>query len=378
MANNIAAKHVVGEEAGIGYIGRIPVRNLWLLMLYASNLFRELGKGNVSIEDSPEYIPDLVAEILSHIVERRLKRNLSFGYQYRDAIINRVRGKIDLLTTERRQLLSRGKVACRFEDFTVNTPRNRFVRAALYALARISTRSDLSRKCRGLADNLKQLGVSGEKPTRNEINTDRYGRHDSDDKLMVSAAQLAFDLALPTEDAGNVHMLLPDRDEIWIRRLFEKAIGGFYDVVLSHKGWKVFMGKSQNWIIDSKTDRIDEFLPSMRTDIVLEHQSDNKRIIIDTKFTSIVTEGRFRNESFRSGYMYQIYAYLRSQEGNGDPMSDEASGVLLHPSIGKSFDETVLIQGHAIRFATVDLSEQANVIRNQLIKMITFPHGFNT
>ena len=65
----------------IGYVGRIPVRNLWLLMLYASNLFRQTDRvKRTAVEENPDDIPDLVAEILTRSVERRLKRNLSFGY----------------------------------------------------------------------------------------------------------------------------------------------------------------------------------------------------------------------------------------------------------------------------------------------------------
>ncbi len=376
MADVAAANTVTQEGAGMGCIGKVPVRNLWLLMLYSSDLFRELGKGNVSVEANPEDIPDLVAEVLSHIVQRRLKKNLSFGYRSRDAVLNRIRGRIDLLITERRQLLLRGKIACRYEDLTVNTPRNRFVRAALYAIARMTIRSDLRYRCRGLADTLKMLGVSGEKPTRHEISVDRFARHDSDDKLMVSAAQLAFDLRLPTEDAGNIHMLQPDRDVIWVRKLFERAVGGFYDVVLSPHGWHVFSGNRQNWIIDKKTAGIDDFLPNMKTDIVLDCPAKNYRIIIDTKFNSLIVPGWFRDKTFRNKYIYQIYAYLRSQEGNGDPLSDHASGMLLHPSIDISVDETVLIQGHAIRFATVDLAQSTKIIRDRLITLITFPDGF--
>ena len=82
------------EEAG--KIGRIPVRNLWLLMLYASELFRHIDRSKkISIEENPDYIPDLVAEILSKTVELRLKRNLSFGYQIREAVLRRVRGRIN-------------------------------------------------------------------------------------------------------------------------------------------------------------------------------------------------------------------------------------------------------------------------------------------
>jgi 5-methylcytosine-specific restriction enzyme subunit McrC len=98
-----------------GYIGRIPVRNLWLPMLYASDLFRTRRIGNVGLEDSPDDLSDLVGEILAHAVEVRQRRRLSLGYRSRNAIRNRVRGRIDVLNTERHRLLDRGLVACRFD-----------------------------------------------------------------------------------------------------------------------------------------------------------------------------------------------------------------------------------------------------------------------
>ena len=121
---SVAAADAVALDTP-GHVGRIPVRNLWLLMLYASDLFRQIGRKKVSVEDNPDDIPDLVAEILAHAVEDRLYRNLSSGFRQREAELSRVRGRIDLLTTERHQLLARGKVACRFEELTIDTPRNR-------------------------------------------------------------------------------------------------------------------------------------------------------------------------------------------------------------------------------------------------------------
>jgi 5-methylcytosine-specific restriction enzyme subunit McrC len=352
-----------------GYIGRIPVRNLWLLMLYASDLFRTRGIGNVGLEGSPEDLPDLVAEILAHAVEVRQRRRLNLGYRSRDAVLNRVRGRIDVLRTERHRLLDRGLVACRFDELTVDTSRNRFVRAALEAISRIVKGKDVSHRCRSLASGMKAMGVSGEAPTRAQMSTDRFGRNDSDDRFMVAAAKLAFDLALPTEAAGTNELSLPDREETWVRRLFERAVGGFYGVVLSPKGWRVQCGGPLGWQIAGKTAGIDKILPSMRTDIVLDHASTGRRIVIDTKFTSIVTSGWYRDETLRSGYVYQIYAYLRSQVGRGDALADGASGLLLHPAIGTAVDETVLIQGHHIRFATVDLTATPNTIRSELLRL---------
>jgi 5-methylcytosine-specific restriction enzyme subunit McrC len=156
---------------------------------------------------------------------------------------------------------------------------------------------------------------------------------------------------------------------MWVRRLFERAVGGFYDVVLSPQGWRVKCGETLAWQIEKKTAGIDEILPTMRTDVVLDQMATGRRIVIDTKFTSIVTSGWYREETLRSGYIYQIYAYLRSQVGQGDARADNACGLLLHPAIGQAYDETVVIQRHEIRFATVDLSSSPFEIRSQLLRL---------
>jgi 5-methylcytosine-specific restriction enzyme subunit McrC len=275
-----------------GYIGRIPVRNLWLPMLYASDLFRTRRIGNVGLEDSPDDLSDLVGEILAHAVEVRQRRRLSLGYRSRNAIRNRVRGRIDVLNTERHLLLDRGLVACRFDEWTIDTPRNRFVRAALESISRIVRRQDVSHRCRSLASVMKAMGVSGDAPTRAQMSTDRFGRNDAGDRFMVAAAKLAFDLALPTEAAGMSVLTRPDREVTWVRRLFEKAVGGFYDVVLQPQGWHVRCGGTLSWQIEQKTLGIDRILPTMRTDVVLDHAPSGRRIVSVWRTTSFAWPAR--------------------------------------------------------------------------------------
>ena len=369
-------RNLTDDKEQIPRIGRIPVRNLWLLMLYASELYEDKKMvDKAKVEDDPENLPGLVGEILSHQVKTRLRRNLSSGYVGRKEILNRIRGRIDLLHTERHQLLKRGKIACRFDELTVNTIRNRYVRAALKKIAqeieRLGKRPELARQCRLLAATLGHLGVTGDRPSESEMATDRFGRHDKGDRPMVSAAKLAFDLALPTETRGQRYLPLADRNQN-IPKLFERAVGGFYKVVLSGEGgWNVQTGKKLNWQTQNPSDGIKRILPQMQTDIVLEKQNSDERIVIDTKFTAIVTKGHHRDKTLRSGYLYQIYAYLRSQAGNkDDSRADTAKGLLLHPSVDEEFDESVEIQGHQIRFATVNLAADAKEIRKQLLQAV--------
>jgi 5-methylcytosine-specific restriction enzyme subunit McrC len=356
------------RNADANTVGRIPIRNLWLLMLYASDLFRTGSLGDVAIEEAPDDLPDLAAEFLLKAVDERQRRRLTTGLRATEAVLHRVRGRIDLLATERGCLLDRGSVACRFDELTVDTPRNRYVLAALQKIA-VITRPASSLRCRALAHRMRLQGVVGPVPTRAEMSADRIGRNDADDRTMLAAAKLAFDFALVSESSGTHSLWQPDREERWVRRLFEKAVGGLFALALPGFGWTVRRGLRLDWPVVQKTNGIERLLPDMQTDIVLDHPQTRRRIVIDTKFTSIVTSGWHRDETLRSGYLYQIYAYLRSQAGGADPLADRADGLLLHPSIGIDVDEAIVMQGHQIRFATVDLTQKTAHIRAQLMRL---------
>ncbi len=339
-------------------------------MLYASDIARFGGRFDALIEEDLAELPDLVGRLLSQEVERRIRRSLSRGYRHREAVLTRVRGRIDVLVTATERLLDRGEVACRFDELTLDTARNRFVRAALERIARI-TSQDVGHRCRNLSGDLGRAGVSGVPPSRAELARDRISRNDAEDRFMLALARLAFDLALPTEEAGTTAFTEPGRDEHWVRKLFEKAVGGFYAVELLAKGWRVHPGEVLHWQVSAASEGIKEILPTMRTDISLV-APDGHRIVIDTKFTAIVTKGWYREESLKTGYLYQLYAYLRSQElpGDLDPHRNCTTGILLHPAIGKRIDEAVTIQGHEMRFITVDLSEGPEEIRRALREIV--------
>jgi len=351
-------------------VGRIPVRNLWLLMLYASGLTRIKEAFNALVVDDLEDIPDLVAKLLAHAVERRLRRNVSRGYHYRAGSLTRVRGRIDILKTEAQQLLSKGEVYCRFEELTTNTPRNRLVRAALDVLARLVRDRYVGQQCRSLATTLDHSGVGGARPSRAELAQVQIGRNDHDDRLMVELARLAFDLALPTEDAGPTALVSPDRGDVWVRHLFEKAVLGFARVELEPVGWRVLGGTQLNWQRSAASDGISEILPGMITDIIIDDLDASRRLVIDTKFTSVLGVGRFGAASLKSPYLYQMYTYLRSQEGL-DLLWNQASGLFLHPAVDVSIRESVTIQGHVIAFATVDFAQDARTVRAELREILS-------
>ena len=361
------------EEVLLAY-KKIPVRNVWLLFLYAYNLACFHSRFEAEIEDSPDF-KSLIARLLCRAVETRLRRNLSFGYRRREDTLKRVRGRIDILVTESRDLFRRGEIACRFEELTINTPRNRLVRAALTVLGGwIDNYKDkaLAHRTRTLATTLGRAGVNGLIPSRAEIASDQIARHESEDRLMVSLARAVFDLFLPTEQVGARTIFEAQRDGMDFRKLFEKAIGNFFDAELPREeGWHVYSGKQIYWPSGAASAGIQMYLPIMKTDIILDNEQGNRRIIIDTKFTDILTKARGGGDGlrFKSEHIFQIYSYLRSQERLDDPRSLTAEGMLLYPAIGINIDEMVDLQGHIVRFATINLNEPTNVVVENLRRL---------
>ncbi|WP_394440166.1 5-methylcytosine-specific restriction endonuclease system specificity protein McrC [Sphingobium naphthae] len=361
-----AALDIPDADADESLVGKIPIRNVWLLFLYASGLAQFSERFEAEVEESPD-LKSLIARLLCFAVEKRLRRNLSFGYRRRNEVLKRIRGRIDILKTVSEDLFRRGEVACRFDELTIDTPRNRLVRAALARLSSIILDdADLSHHCRTLANDLGRVGVSGKEPTRSEMAADQIARHEGDDRLMVSLARAVFDLVLPMEAVGSRSIPKAQREEAKFRKLFEKAISNFFASELSRDdGWRVYPGKQFSWPITSSSRGFSTFMPIMITDIILENEQVGRRIIIDTKFTGILAKSKFETERFKTDHLYQLYTYLRSQEKINDPLSENCEGWLIYPSMGINIDETAKIQGHNLRMVTIDLSLPSDdIIRN--------------
>lgn len=360
------------EDAHIFVSGsaRIPIRNVWLLLLYASDFYASGANALDGIEDYPEQLPDLLGEILVASVSDRLKKPLTPAFAPTQSDLRRVRGRIDVLRTESHQLLSRGQVACRYEELTVDTPRNRLILSALRVLAPLVASKKLSRRCRADVRRLTSLGVSsvGARST-SRGNTIRFSRNDSHDRAVLLAARLALELMLPSDEGsgGIRRSSLSDHE---FRRLFERAVGGFYRATANDLGWRTRTGQFISWNTQNETPGAGALIPKMQTDILLENSSANRRIIIDTKFTSALAKGQFGGETFKSSHLYQIYTYVRSQEAANDPASLSAEGMLVYPSVGQSVRESFQSCGHRFSVVTVDLGRSATEVRQQLLEAI--------
>ncbi|MCC5781836.1 hypothetical protein CRM73_02545 [Kocuria sp. CCUG 69068] len=307
------------------------------------------------------------------------------GYVARHEVLTHVRHRVDQITTARGMLVERGRVACDFEELTVDTSRNRYVCAALLTAARWlaetgrarsagpSRASSLAHDCRAAVADMQRLGVTAGRPDPLTPRTQTYSHFDSDDRRMVGAAQLLLELALPNHSTGRAVLRGLDYSEHSFRRLFEEAVRRFYAVHLRAEGWSV--GKQQlRWPAELSSDMAD-LLPVMEADVVLEHRRQRRRIVLDTNFTTPLSHrSTHRGGGVRSEHLSQLYTYVRSQEG-GIADGSRSEGVLLYPATEQvpELDVTTEMQGHRLRVLTVDLAASPSEIHGGLLSVVGSP-----
>lgn len=351
-------------------VATIPIRNIWLLLLYASDLYKTLGaQQRVKLEQNPQELIILVAKLYCQAVSKRLMRALSCGYQQHTQSLTRVRGKIDLLTTARQQLLEKGLIRCQFDSLTIDTPKNRFIHAAAHVLLAQLEDKTLIRQCQNIISRFTALKIG--QSTQYDHLTESFDQSGKQDKTLLTLCRLIFNMAIPTEQAGSYLLEQADKKDQWLRHLFEKAIVGFCRTNLSSKDWIISAGKRLYWQQLQPSTGIKDFLPSMQSDLVIERRQCRHRLIIDTKCTSIHTQSFYKDKVFKSPHIYQLYTYLRSQENPVDPPSLNATGMLLYPAINESINESVTIQNHQFRFCTIDLNLDSGLIRKNLLDLLS-------
>ena len=185
---------------------------------------------------------------------------------------------------------------------------------------------------------------------------------------MLAAAHLLRDMAVPENSPGSQQLVRLRDDDAAHRTLFEKAVRGFFAHTLRHTGWQV---RSPHLLWSCAAQPTPPYLPTMKTDTVLDNAADARRIVVETKFSDSLVDHHGKS-IVKTAHLYQLYAYLASQTGRGDALAEVAEGVLLFVKVEQRevFEGQFGIQGHRIRFLSVDLGAEPADIRQRFMRCI--------
>jgi len=357
------AEHVQFTEYGI------PIRNLWHMLLYA---WDEVPLKNdwmlVDVESAPT-LDAFLASVLMKLMQGRLRIGLGRNYVGRKQTIQGIRGRIDFQQSLGQRTFERGEAVCEFQVYSANEPRNQIIRSTLARLVQIGQFGPDVHRANALRHSLRRLtrdldGIDLIELTQDIIHRQQLVRNDRDYRLMLAICGLVLQRQMPTELGGRSGLPAIDRNALVLYNVYERFVANFYRIHLH--GWIVTAQKRLEWHEKYAT----QYLPSMVPDLVLQEKSSGRLLILDTKFTAhSLIENQWGKQVLDSSHLYQLYAYLRSQEHLSEGHRN-ASGILLYPVIEERFSERVELQDHLMRIESIDLAAPWQEIEGHLLDLI--------
>jgi 5-methylcytosine-specific restriction enzyme subunit McrC len=352
----------------------IPIRNLWHMLLYAWNEFpmeaiRPWAMTEADVERAPT-LDALLASILLKLMQGRLRIGLGRNYVYEEDTVRGIRGRIDFEQSIKRQTFERGEAVCEYPRYSANEPRNQIICSTIARLAQAGQFGPENDPAKVLRHELRQLtrdldGIDLIELSPEVIRRQLQGRNDKDYRVMLAICDLVLQRQMPTESAGRHGLPELERDALVLYQIYERFVANFYRNHL--RGWNVISQKRLAWHEKAATS---QYLPSMIPDLILQHRSSGQLVILDTKFTAhSLVENQWGKPLFDSSHLYQLYAYLRSQEHVSEAHS-KASGILLYPAVGRALFERMELQDHVIRVESLDLSAPWQDIERQLLDLV--------
>jgi 5-methylcytosine-specific restriction enzyme subunit McrC len=347
----------------------IPIRNLWHMLLYAWNepsMSNQISMGEV---ESAPTLDALLALVLIKFIQQRMRIGLGHGYIETSKRTRAVRGRVRFSSSMLDQAIRNGEVECDFQQYSINEPRNQIIRSTLARLSQVGEFGTDHKEAEALRHRLRWLARNLEGVEFVELNTESIRRlilvqNEVDYRLMLSICELIVTRQMPLEAEGTHPLPRIDRDMLILHRIYERFVANFYRLQL--KGWDVNVQKRLDW----HAQDANEHLPSMVPDLILQEKKPGRIIILDTKFTaSSLLENQWNKPVYDSSHLYQLYAYLRSQE-EVSAGYQTATGILLYPVVNRQLSETVQLQDHVIRIESVNLAAHWEGIERQLLEII--------
>lgn len=347
----------------------IPIRNLWYMLLYAWNEMPHSPYWQLNEVESSPSLDALLASVLVRIMNQRLRIGLGSNYMPEQRMLRGVRGRIHFTRSLKQRAFHRGQAFCEYQHFSVNAPKNQVIRSTLIYLAQTGYFGSQSEQAKELRHKTRVLvrlleGIDPIEVSPEIIHRLQLERHDRDYRVMLAICDFILQRRLPTEYEGRVYVSQLQRNRLILHNLYERFVANFYRSHL--QDWSIRSQKNLEWY--EKTPN--PHLPIMKPDLELKEKSTGRTVILDTKFTAnSLIKNQWGKEMFDSSHLYQMYAYLRTQEHLSDDQRG-AEGILLYPAIHGELSQKIDLPQHRIRIEYVDLAAPWQDIEHNLLDVI--------
>lgn len=342
----------------------IPITNLYYLLAYAwDHRLSEAEMVAIDADSCPD-LNNLFAKVLANAAHRLVRRGLDRSYVPFEEETSRIRGRIDFSASEKIQSRTRGKLVCIYDELSADVLHNRIVKATLRVLRNDRRVHPDSRK--RLAQSLESFHeVADIRVSAHDFHRVQLHRNNRAYRFILHFCELIHASLLPEKSQdGSRRFRDFTRDEKVMAKVFEDFVRNFASrhlpeatVSAMHIGWRASdLGEGTS-----------AMLPRMITDVTIAWP--DRKLILDCKYYQEALVSRYNSLKFRSGNLYQLYAYLTNKAV--EPGWEQVEGMLLYSSNGYTFDHAFTLHNrHRIRVSSIDLNRPWPEIESSLLGLL--------
>lgn len=342
---------------------KVPISNVYYMLLYAWSLFRERGAVDVAEEGYTE-LQDLFAHVLADTVTDLVARGLDRGYITRDEPVAGIRGRLELADTLKRNRLAAGQAHCRFDELEYDVLHNRIIKATLRRLQQVPLHEKNRRRILALYHKLD--AVSDMEVAAHDIRRVQLHRNNAGYEYALRLCELILDHLMVDPRTGRTSFREYREREQQMGLLFQGFVREF---LRRHRPEFRISSPTIDWIAGPCTPADLLRLPRMETDILLEGMG--RRIILDTKFYGDALVGRGDNKRLIAGHLYQVFAYVQNREGREPGAPHE--GMLLYPVVEDAFSHDYTLMNHRFAVRSIDLRKPWHALQADLLTILDLP-----
>lgn len=336
----------------------IFIKNIYYMLSYAFQVLKQANYEEVKAEKF-EKIQDLFAAILSKGVAQQLKQGLYREYVTKHETASVLHGKLDMPEALRSRIQHKQKLACEFDELSVDNLYNQILKTTMYYLVK-DAGVDPERKA-ALSKLLLFFGeVSLLLSSQIPWSRLRYRRSNGSYEMLLNVCYFVLDGMLQTTETGEYKMAAFSDEHM--ERLYEKFILEYYRQ--EHPYLAEVRAAQVKWnLVGEVSEPMIRFLPVMQTDVYL--RSGEKILIIDAKYYGRILQQRFGKSTLHSGNIYQIFTYVKNLDSSD---TGNVAGLLLYARTDEAIapDCSFNMGGNPISVKTLDLNTDFQQLKAQL------------
>ena len=268
-----------------------------------------------------------------------------------------LRGKLDIGQTIKLRVAQKNLIGCEFDELSENNIFNQILKTVAELLIyKSEVKAERKRQLKNVLiffENEDSIN-----PSEIKWNILRFQNNNKSYRMLINICYFVLDGMILTTEQGRYRVATFSDDHM--NKLFERFVLEYYKY--HYKSLKV-SSPTIKWDLSDEDDYAIDFLPEMKSDIVISNE--NHTLIIDTKYYSKTLQTNFDHKTIHSNNLYQIFTYVKNRDTLN---SGDVSGLLLY---AKTQEEThpfldAKFGNNRIMVKTLDLNQEFENIREQL------------